>query len=325
MRPTIFITQPIPEKALRLLEEHGEVQYNPDAKHILSKPELLEAVQRNDYLYCLISDAIDADVIRANPRLKVIASMAITPSGIDVAEATANKIPVTIIPPMVTEATADLTWALILAVARRLVNGDRGLRSGIFPGGQSMHYTGSWVCGKTLGIIGMGRIGEAVARRAVGFRMPVLYCKRKRLPPEREAELQVRYVPLDALLAQSDFVTLLAAYTPETHHLVGARELGLMKASAYLINTSRGPVVDEKALVAALRRGTIAGAGLDVYEREPRVDPGLIELENTVLTPHLGSAVDELRDEMAMIVAENLIAVIEGRRPANLCNPEIYS
>ena len=188
-----------------------------------------------------------------------------------------------------------------------------------------MHFMGSGVCGKTLGIIGLGRIGEAIARRAVGFRMPVLYCKRNRLPPKREAELQVRYVRLDALLAQSDFVSVLAAHTPETHHLVGARELGLMKASAYLINTARGPLVDEKALVAALRRGAIAGAGLDVYEREPRVDPELIGLENTVLTPHLGSAVGELRDEMAMIVAENLIAVIQGRRPANLCNPEIYS
>jgi len=325
MGPKIFVTQPIPEKALARLREAAEVELNPDPLHIITKPELIAALKRNDYLFCLLHDTVDADAIHANPNLKLIASMAIVPAGIDVAAATARRIPVTTISPIVTEATADLHWALLLAVARRVVEADRAVRSGIFPGGQSMRFVGTEVHGKTLGIIGLGRIGEAVARRAWGFGMRVLYTKRQRLNGARESALGVEYRSLDDLLRESDFVSVNVALTRETVHLIGHRELGLMRPSAFLVNTARGPIVDEKALVRALEEKRIAGAALDVYEHEPRVEPGLINLPNVVLAPHLGSAATDTRERMAGIVVGNIVAVIEGRRPPNLFNPEIYS
>lgn len=324
MAPRIFVTQPIPEKALARLREFASVELNPDSSHIITKSELIAALKRNDYLFCLLHDIVDAEVINANPNLKQIASMAITPAGVDVAAATARRIPVTVVPPYVTEATADLHWALLLAVARRVVEGDRALRSGIFPGSQSMHFMGSEVNGKTLGIVGLGSIGEAVSRRARGFGMRILYTKRRRLDEAYEAGLGVEYRSLDDLLKESDFVSINATLSPETVHLIGDRELGLMRPSAYLVNTARGPIVDEKALVRALEEKRIAGAALDVYEREPLVEPGLINLPNVVLTPHLGSAAIDTRERVADIVVDNITAVIEGRRPPNLYNPEIY-
>jgi glyoxylate reductase len=324
MRPNIFVTQPIPEKALARLREVGSLEISSDSTHIITKPELIEALKRNDYLFCLLHDIVDAEVINSNPNLKQIASMAITPAGIDVAAATARRIPVTVVPPYVTEATADLHWALLLAVARRVVEGDRALRSGIFPGSQSLHFLGSEVNGKTLGIVGLGSIGEAVARRARGFGMRILYTKRRRLEPPRETSLGVEYRALDDLLKESDFVSINAALSPETLHLIGDRELRLMRPSAYLVNTARGPIVDEKALVRALEEKRIAGAALDVYEREPLVEPGLITMPNVVLTPHLGSAAIDTRERVADIVVDNIVAVIEKHKPPNLYNPEIY-
>ncbi len=324
MAPRIFLTQPIPENALARLREVAEVELNPDSTHIITKPELIAALRRNDYLVCMLHDRVDAEVINANPNLKLIASMAITPSGVDVAAANARRIPVTNISPLVTEATADLHWALLMAVARRIVEGDRALRSGIFPGSQSLHFVGGEVNGKTLGIVGLGAIGEAVARRARGFRMRILYTKRRRLDEAREAALGVEYRSLDDLLKESDFVSVNAALSPETVHLIGQRELALMRPSAYLVNTARGPIVDEKALVRALEEKRIAGAALDVYEREPMVEPGLINLANVVLTPHLGSAALDTRERVAGILVDNAISVIEGRKPPNLYNPEIY-
>ena len=324
MRPRIFVTQPIPEKALSLLREHGEVEISPDSTHIMTKAELAAAVRECDYLFCLLHDKVDRDVIAANPDLRMIASMAIIPAGIDVDEATARRIPVTVIPPMVTEETADLAWGLLLAAARNIVTGDRTVRQGIFPGSQSMHLVGQGVYGKTLGIVGLGRIGEAMARRARGFDMRVLYTKRSRLDTGRETELGVEYVSLEQLLRRADFVSVNAASTPETRHLIGAAQLRAMKPTACLVNTARGPLVDETALAAALQGRVIAGAALDVYEQEPEVHPDLKECRNVVLTPHLGSAVSETRESMALIVAENIIAVMEGRRPPNLFNPEIY-
>jgi len=324
MRPNIFVTQPIPEKALARLREVGSVEINSDSTHIITKPELMAALRRNDYLVCLLHDRVDAEVINASPNLRLIASMATTPAGIDVKAATARRIPVTRNPPFVAEATADLHWALLLAVARRVVEGDRALRSGIFPGGQSMHFVGGEVNGKTLGIVGLGAVGEAVARRAQGFRMRILYTKRHRFEETREAALGVDYRSLDDLLKESDFVSVNAALSPETIHLIGSRELSLMRPSAYLVNTARGPIVDEKALVRALEEKRIAGAALDVYEHEPMVEPGLINLRNAVLTPHLGSAALDTRERIADIVVDNIIAVIEGRRPPNIFNPEIY-
>src|SRR5213594_81595 len=321
MAPRVFVTQPIPEGALARLLEVAEVELNPDPLHIIAKPELITALNQNQYLFCLLHDRVDAEVINASPDLRVIASMAIVPAGIDVAAATARRIPVTTIPPVVTEATADLHWALLLAVARRVMEADRALRSGLFPGGQSMRFVGSEVHGKTLGIIGLGAIGEAVARRAKGFGMRIVYTNRTRLDESREALLSVEYRRLNNLLGESDFVSINAALSPETVHLISDREFGLMRPSAYLVNTARGPIVDEKALVRALEEKRIAGAALDVYENEPAVEPGLINLPNVVLTPHLGSAALETRERIAAILVENGIAVIEGRRPPNIYNP----
>lgn len=302
----------------------GTVEINFDSTRIIGKPELIDALKRNDYLFCLLHDLVDAEVINSNPNLKLIASMAITPAGVDVATATARRIPVTAVPPYVTEATADLHWALLLAVARRVVEGDRALRAGVFPGSQSTHFVGGDVNEKTLGIVGLGSIGEAVARRARGFGMRILYTKRRRLDETREAALGVEYRNLDDLLKEADFVSINAALSPETIHLIGDRELSLMRPSAYLVNTARGPIVDEKALVRALEEKRIAGAALDVYEHEPLVEPGLIKLLNVVLTPHLGSAAIDTRARVAQIVVDNIGAVVEGRRPPNIFNPEIY-
>jgi glyoxylate reductase len=324
VKPPIFVTQPIAGGALDRLRAVGEVTLNPDALHILTRAELLAGVREAEYLVCLLHDRVDAEVIGAGSRLRMIASMAIIPASVDIAAATAREIPVTTIPPLVTEATADLHFALLLAVARRVVEGDRALRQGIFPGGQSAHFVGGDVHGQTLGIVGLGRIGEAVARRARGFGMRILYTKRRRLEPAAEAALGVTYASLDDLLRESDFVSVHAALMPETVHLIGARELALMRPSAYLVNTARGPIVDEKALVDALRGRTIAGAALDVFEQEPHVEPGLIDLPTVVLTPHLGSAARGTRARIADIVADNVIAVIEGRRPPNVYNPEVY-
>src|ERR687891_867006 len=324
MAAKVFATQPIPEKAMSRLREVAEVELNPDSTHIITKSELIAALTRNNYLLCLLHDRVDAEIINASPDLKVIASMAVTPAGVDVPAATLRRIPVTTIPPFVTEATADLNWALLLAVARRIVEGDRALRSGIFPGSQSIHFVGGEVNRKTLGIIGLGAIGEAVARRARGFSMRILYTKRRRLDEAREAALGIEYRRLDELLRESDFVSVNAALSAETIHLIGDRELRLMRPSAYLINTARGPIVDEKALVQALEERRIAGAALDVYEHEPMVEPGLVGLLNVVLTPHLGSAALDTRARVAAILVDNVIAVIEGRRPPNLYNPEIY-
>ena len=325
-RPRIFITQPVAQSAIERLKSVAEVELNTDSVHIPSKEELLEAVRAHDILFCLLHDRVDADVVAANPALRMIASMKITPSDIDVAEATARRIPITVIPPIVTEATADIHFALLLAVARRLVEGDRLVRAGVFPGSQSSHLEGAAVSGKVIGLIGGGgRIGRAVARRAHGFGMRVLYWTPRRKPESEEREAGITYVPFDQLLAESDFVSMHAPLTPETRHMMGAREFGLMKPTAFFVNTARGAVVDEAALARSLTERRIAGAGLDVFENEPRVEPALLALTNVALTPHLGSAVAELREIMANIVVNNILAALEGKQPPNCWNPEIYA
>jgi glyoxylate reductase len=325
MRPRIFITQPVAESAVQRLRAVADVEMNPDTLHIATKGELLERAPQLDILFCLLHDKVDREIIAAGKRLRAIASMKITPSDIDVAEATARRIPVTVIAPIVTEATADIHFALLLAVARRVVEGDRLVRAGIFPGAQSAHLLGAWVHGRTIGLIGGGgRIGRAVAKRAQGFSMRTLYWTPRRKPESEERAAGLEYVPYDRLLAESDFVSVHAPLNAETVHLVGERELGLMKPTAFLVNTARGPVVDEKALVRALKEKRIAGAGLDVFENEPKVEPDLLTMHNVVLTPHLGSAVRELRESMANVVADNILAVLEGRQPPNCWNAEIY-
>jgi glyoxylate reductase len=324
VRPRVLISQPIPASALERLRAMAEVEMGEDSSRIMARADLLERVRRAEFLFHLMHDVVDAEMIAAGNGLRGIASMAIVPATVDVAAATARRIPVTTIPPIVTEATADLHWTILLAVARRVVEGDAALRRGIFPGSQSQHFAGAAVHGKTLGIIGLGRIGRAVARRARGFDMTILYCKRSRLSESEERDLGLTYLSLDDLLRRADFVSLNAAFTKETYHLIGARELALMKPTAFLVNTARGPMVDEAALVEALEAGRIAGAALDVYENEPQVHPGLLPLNRAVLTPHLGSGVAELREQMAHIVVDNILAIIKGERPPNLYNPEVY-
>ena len=325
-RPRIYITQPVAESAIDRLRAVADVELNPDTLHKVTKGELLERIPQLDFLFCLLHDKVDREVIAAGKRLRAIASMKITPSDIDVAAATARKLPVTVISPIVTEATADMHFALLLAVARRVVEGDQLLRSGIFPGAQSAHLLGSYAYGKTIGLIGGGgRIGKAVAKRAQGFSMKTIYWTPRRKPESEEREAGLTYVPYDQLLAESDFVSVHAPLNEGTRHLVGERELRLVKPSAFLVNTARGPIVDEKALVRALKEHRLAGAGLDVYENEPEVEPELLTMKNVVLTPHLGSAVAELREVMANVVVDNILAVLAGKRPPNCCNPEIYN
>jgi len=321
----IFVTQPIVEAPLRRLRELPgvEVEVNPDSSRILSRDRLLQAAARADVICCLLHDRIDAEVVDAGANLQLIANGAVHPANIDVARATARGIAVTTIPSIVTEATADLHWAILMAAARRIPEADRSLRAGMFPGSQSLHFAGRMVAGKTIGIVGFGDIGRSVTRRAHGFGMRVLYNKRQALAPSEEAELGVEYRDLDALLRESDFVSLHASYHPGTHHLIGAPQLALMKPTSYLVNTARGPIVDEAALVEALRVRRIAGAALDVYEREPEVHAGLLDLDNVVLTPHLGSATLETREAIATAIVDNVTAFLRGERPPNLVNPEV--
>ena len=323
-KPRIFVTQPVAESALARLRAVASVKVNADDSRIIPKTALIAAVKKADILFCLLHDKIDRDVVQANPKLRLIAAQSISPSNIDVEAATARRLPVTVVPPVTTEATADLTFGLMLAVARRMIEGDRLVRAGKFPGAQSAHLLGSFVWGKTVGLIGGGGlIGKAVARRAHGFSMRVLYWTPRRKSEAVEREVGMTYVPLDQLLAESDFVSLHSPLTAETRHQIGTRELALMKKTAFLINTARGPIVDEAALVRALKTRRIAGAGLDVFEHEPKVGAELRKLPNVVLTPHLGSATPEVREEMANIVVDNILAFLAGKPPPNCVNPDV--
>ena len=325
-RPRIFVTQPVSETALSRLRTVARVKVFADASRIIPKRTLLNEVRRADILFCLLHDKIDRAVVTANPQLLLIAAQSITPSNIDVATATERRIPVTVTAPITIEATADLNFGLMLAVARRVLEGDRTVRAGKFPGGQSAHLMGSYVWGKTIGLIGGGGlIGKAVARRAHGFSMRVLYWTPRRKPESEEREAGLTYIPLEQLLRESDFVSLHSPLNAQTRHQIGARELRLMKKTAFLINTARGAIVDEAALVRALQRKQIAGAGLDVFEHEPKVDKRLKARANVVLTPHLGSATPEVREEMAKIVVDNILAFLEGRKLPNCVNPQVFA
>jgi glyoxylate reductase len=322
-RPRVFVTQPIAESALKRLRNVAEVESNPDGSRVLDKGMLIEAVKRCDILISLLHDTIDAEVLAANPKLKAVSSMNITADRIDIAAATARGIPVTNIPAIVTDATADIAFGLLLAVARNIALGDKLFRSGIYPGSQSNHLAGVAVTGQVLGLVGFGRIGQAMAQRARGFAMKIIYADPRRLPMEEEKKLAASYRSLDELLRESDFVSLHPQLTPGTRHLMSDREFAQMKPTAFVINTARGPVIDEAALVRALKEKKIAGAGLDVFEHEPDVSPELIALPNVVLTPHLGSAVLSLRENMANVVVDNTIALIEGRLPVSCLNPQV--
>ncbi|MEN3185613.1 MAG: D-glycerate dehydrogenase [Atribacterota bacterium] len=319
----VFVTRAIPQEGLEILGRFCEVEVN----HLpgpISREMLLEKVRGKHGLLSLLTDTIDREVMEAaSGTLRVISNYAAGFNNIDLREATRRGIMVTNTPGVLTETTADLTFALLLGVARRIVEGDMLVRSGKFIGWDPLLFLGEDVYGKTLGIVGLGRIGKAVARRASGFAMQIVYYSRKRLPGEEEKSLGIQYMELPALLQHADFVTLHVPLTEATYHLIGERELAMMKRSAYLINTSRGPVVDEKALVRALREGVIRGAALDVFEREPEVERALLTLPNVVLTPHIGSASLTTRTRMAMMAADNLVKALQGEVPQYLVNPEV--
>ena len=323
-KPRIFVTQPVAESAAKRLRALGSVKIFPDDSRIIPHRTLVSAVRKADILFCLLHDKIDRTVITANPKLRHVAAQSISPSNIDVAAATALGIPVTVVPPVTTEATADLTLGLMLAAARRMGEGDRLVRAGKFPGGQSRHLLGAFVYGKTIGLIGGGGlIGKAVAKRAHGFSMRVLYWTPRRKPEAEEREAGLTFAPLDELLRESDFISLHSPLNTQTRHQIGTRELGLMKKTAFIVNTARGPIIDEAALVRALKQKKIAGAGLDVFEFEPKVSAELKKMKNVVLNPHLGSATVEVREEMANIVVDNIEALLGGRTPPNCVNPEV--
>ncbi|MFO0908161.1 MAG: D-glycerate dehydrogenase [Isosphaeraceae bacterium] len=317
----VVITQPIPEPGPSLVRQAADSVSENREDRVYTPEELRREVAGADAILCLLTDTIDAALLDAARGCRIVANFAVGYNNIDVAAATERGIVVTNTPGVLTEATADLTWSLILAVARRVVEGDREMRSGRFKGWGPMYLLGGDVTGRTLGLVGPGRIATAVAERAVGFKMPILYHGPE--PAPALDALGGRSVDLDTLLAQSDFVSLHVPLAPDTRHLIDARALGLMKPTAYLINASRGPVVDEAALVEALKSRRIAGAGLDVYEEEPRMAPGLAECSNAVLLPHLGSATTATRAAMSRIAGENVVAVLEGRRPPNPVNPEV--
>lgn len=318
--------------AQALLEEAGHVVFVGSKDRNLSCSELLEAVRGRDAIIPLLSDRIDEKVLdAASPPCRIIANYAVGYNNIDVPAATKRGVLVTNTPGVLTDTTADLAWALLMTAARRTAEADRFMRANCstgFPGWNGWsgwkpeEFLGVDVAGGTIGIIGAGRIGTEVARRATGFKMSILYCD---VGPNEalEREFGARRCDLDTLLEEADFVSVHVPLSDETHHLIGGREFALMKRTAVLVNTSRGPVVDEAALVEALRSGRIAAAGLDVYEREPELTPGLAALPNVVIVPHIGSATTETRAKMARMAAENVVAALEGRTPPNLVNTEV--
>ena len=317
----VLVTRHVFPEAIELLRSHARLDYH-NARDGLGAAQLRERVAGKQGLLCQLTDAITAEVIQAADQLRVIANVAVGHDNVDVAAATRRKILVTNTPGVLTESTADLTFALLVAVARRVPEAERYLRDGRWQQWEVDLLCGDDVHGRTLGIVGMGRIGQAVARRAAGFSMEILYHDRTRLARDREQELGATAVSFDELLARSDFVSLHVPASEDTRHMIGAEQLAAMKDSAFLVNTARGPIVDEPALAAALEQHQIAGAGLDVFEAEPEVEPRLLELPNVVLLPHVASASVATRTRMCTMAAENILAVLAKERPPNLVNPE---
>jgi glyoxylate reductase len=321
--PKVFVTRAIPEPGLAPLRSATELEVWPGE---LPPPAALlrEKAAAAAGLLCLVTDRIDAELLAAAPGLRVVSQMAVGVDNIDLAAATARRLPVGHTPGVLTETTADLAWALLMAAARRVVEGDRYTRAGKWQTWGPLLLLGPDVHGATLGLIGFGRIGQAMARRARGFDMRVLYYDRQRRP-EAEAALGATYAELDALYAQSDFVSLHTSLNPSTHHLVGDAAFARMKPGAILINTSRGPVVDPAALARALQTGRLGGAALDVTEPEPiPLDSPLLHFENVILAPHIGSASFQARGQMAAMAAENLLAGLAGQRVPHCANPQVY-
>ena len=323
-KPKVYVTRQLFDDAIAILDRHAVVEVFEGVDNAIPRKLLLSKVRDVDGLLPLLTETIDAEVMDAGGKLRVISNYAVGFNNIDVDAATERGIYVTNTPGILTDTTADCAFALLMAAARRIPEADRHVRAKrwIHAWGPSM-FIGSDVNGKTLGVVGLGRIGSAVAKRARGFNMKIIYNDASRRE-DLEGELGVIYKSLDELLSESDFLSMHVPLTEDTRHMIGEEQLSKMKRTAFLINTSRGPVVDENALYKALRDGVIAGAGLDVFEGEP-IDPDspLLQLDNVVLTPHIASASVETRTKMAVTAAINLVSVLQGKEPPNLVNPGV--
>lgn len=319
----IFVTRKIPEPGLKLLRKHHKITINPDNR-VLEKKEIIKNLANKQGLLCLLTDYIDKDVISSSTDLKMIANYAVGFDNIDVFTATERGIPVSNTPDVLTDSTAEMAWALLFSATRRIVEGDKLTRGGEFNGWDPNLLLGHDVTGKTLGVVGAGRIGTAFALKSKGFDMKVLYSDEYRNEC-LEKKLGAKKVELEELLKKSDFVSLHVPLNESTHHLIGEKEFKMMKDTAVLINTSRGPIIYEKSLVKALKEKWIFAAGLDVYENEPLIDKKLIKLKNVVLQPHAASATINTRTKMAVMAAENLLAGFTGKIPPNCVNPEVFN
>ncbi len=321
MKNRILVTREVFDETLAYLAQHVDVDSN-QADAALAPGALAKRLSGKSGIMCALTDRIDAALLASCPDLKVVANIAVGYNNVDVPYCTSRGIQVTNRPGVLDDSTADLAFMLMLSAARRLTEVERKIREGAWTGWRLKQWLGTDVHHATLGIVGMGRIGQAIAKRAAGFAMRVLYHNRTRVARDIEQRLDATYVPLDALLRQSDFVVLQMPYSPATHHLIGAAELKRMKPTAILVNSTRGGVVDDAALIDALKSGTIRAAGLDVFENEPKLNPGFLELDNVVLAPHIGSSTEATRRAMAMTAAKNLVAALAGDMPPNLVNPE---
>ena len=320
-KPKVLATHSLFDAARKILQESCEVEFwtKPERP---PREEVLRRVKDKDGMVCLLTEKVNEELLQAAPKLRIAANVAVGFDNIDVAACTKRGVAATNTPGVLDETTADFAWTLLMAVARRLPEGEALARSGSWKGWDLDQLVGTDVWGKTLGIVGFGRIGRAVARRAGGFHMKVIYTDAVRAPENVEKELKAEFREMNALLAESDFITVHVPLLPETRGLFDASKFQRMKPTAFLINTSRGPVVNEEALVAALEKGKIAGAALDVYENEPAIHPGL-KRANVVLAPHIASASLETRTKMACMAAENVVALFNGQRPPNILNPEV--
>lgn len=322
VKPKVYVTRKLPKKAMEMIDKECDMEVNPHDR-VMTREELETAIQGIDGLLCLLTDKIDAELLDLNPDLQVIANYAVGYNNIDIEACTERNILVSNTPGVLSDTTADFAWALLMATSRRIVEGDKFARAGKYNGWGPMLMLGGDIYNKTLGIIGLGRIGKKVAKRASGFNMNKIYYNRTKLTSEEEKKFDVEYAEFEELLKTSDFISLHVPLTDSTRHLIGKKELEMMKKTAYLINTSRGPVIDESALADALKNNEIAGAGLDVYEEEPKIHPGLIDLDNVVLTPHIASASIDTRTKMGTMAAENLIVGLKGNKMPNLINKEV--
>jgi len=322
LRQKVLVTRGVFPEIVGALSQRFDVEHNAEDRP-WAPEELARRLQGKTGAMATVMDRFDEPLLAQCPELKVVSNIAVGYNNIDVPACTKRGIRVTNTPGVLDDTTADLTWALLMAAARRIAEGDAYVRAGDWKIAFGVQYfLGQDIHHATLGIVGMGRIGQAIARRARGFDMRVIYYNRTRLPEAEEEQLGATWVERERLLAEADFVVVMAPYSPATHHLIGAAEIARMKPTAILVNTARGGVVDDAALVEALGAGCIAGAGLDVFEGEPKVHPGYLELKNVVMTPHIGSATRATRMTMCRTAMENMIAVLEGREPPNLVNKE---